>query len=85
MNISTFENALREHKKSVNQKMKNTISNMKNISFSSENSPIKSVTEMSDIKDSEQFESQFMNILCKLNPLYHLLHSPLTSLKSNEK
>ena len=65
--------------------MKNTTNNMKNISFSSENSPIRSVTDMSDIKDSEQFESQFMNILCKLNPLYHLLHSPLTSLKSNEK
>ena len=65
--------------------MKSTIDIMKNISFSSENSPIRSVADMSDIKDSEQFESQFMNILCKLNPLYHLLHSPLTSLKNSEK
>ena len=65
--------------------MKSTINKVKSISFSSENSPIRSVADMSDIKDSEQFESQFMNILCKLNPLYHLLHSPLTSLKNSEK
>ena len=26
-----------------------------------------------------------MNILCKINPLYHLLHSPIASLKGSEK
>ena len=38
---------------------------------------------MSDIKDLDQFESQFMHILAKINPLFHLLHSPLISLKDH--
>ena len=37
-------------------------------------------------KDKEEkFESYYSNMLMKYNPVYHLLYSPIHSLKSNEK
>jgi hypothetical protein len=48
-----------------------------------ENSP-RRLSESIEWRDGHQ-EQAVMNYLIKMNPLYHLLHSPLPSLKSHEK
>lgn len=49
-----------------------------------ENSPPRRLSESIEWGNGQQ-EQAVMNYLIKMNPLYHLLHSPLPSLKSHEK
>lgn len=49
-----------------------------------ENSPPRRLSESIEWREGNQ-EKAVMNHLIKMNPLYHLLHSPLPSLKSHEK
>lgn len=65
------------HKESVNQTKGSKISRK---IYEKENSPSRLSSELG--ADNEQ---AFLSALIKLNPLYHLLHSPLPSLKPNEK
>lgn len=41
------------------------------------------MSDFAEIKNCEQIDQQFLNILGKINPLYSLLRSPLGSLKSH--